>query len=97
MKKLAIVFAVGAAAADGRFRRQRRRQFGEGKDLDWCHSILNRHQRAQIATDIGAAIITTIATGATVITGRITTAMATTPRVTAITAADPAITAAAPA
>lgn len=47
------------------------------------------------ATDIGAAIITTIATGATgTTTGRITTATAT-PRVTAM--ADPAITAAAPA
>jgi len=34
MKKLAIAFAVGTACADGRFRRQRRRQFGKGKDLD---------------------------------------------------------------
>ena len=80
MKKLAIVFAVGAAALMGGSAANAADNSVKAKTSpDVTQSSTDISSRS--ATDIGAAITTTIATGATVITGRITTATATTPRV----------------
>ena len=76
MKKLAIVSGRRHGCADGKCRRQRRRQFGEGESLDStyaiadCYAIPDGHQVRATAIGIGTAITTTIATGATVTTGR---------------------------
>ena len=86
MKKLAIVFAVGAAALMGSSVGQCRRQFGEVEIFDGCHAIADchaipdRHQFAPSAIGHWRGHHHHHATGATVTTGRTTTATTTTRR-----------------